>query len=78
MAFEQKNNSGSLFKNERKETESQPTHTGSVMVDGKEYYISAWVKTGKNDTRFFSLAFKPKGEPTRGGGGSNLDDDVGF
>jgi hypothetical protein len=37
-------NRGALFKNERKE---QPTHSdynGTINVDGKEFYLNAWLK----------------------------------
>lgn len=54
-------NSGSLGKNERKEKDTHPSHTGRCTIDGKEYWISAWVREGNNG-RFFSLAFKPKEE----------------
>lgn len=59
MAYEQKNNSGSLFKNDRKEQPSHPDYKGSVMVDGVEMWVSAWVKEG-NGKKFFSLSFTPK------------------
>lgn len=52
-------NSGILGVNKRKEKDSHPGYTGQCEVDGKEFWISAWVKEG-NDGRFFSLAFKPK------------------
>lgn len=58
---EKRDNSGTLGANRRKEKDSHPTHTGQCMIDGIEYWISAWVKEGK-DGRFFSLAFKPKQE----------------
>jgi len=60
MAFELRDNSGSLFKNEKKEKDSHPDYTGNGMIDGREYWFSAWIKTGKNGSKFMSLAFKPK------------------
>jgi hypothetical protein len=65
MAYEPRENSGSLFRNEKKEKDNQPSHTGTALIDGRVYQISAWVKTGKNDSKFFSLAFKPKDDAPR-------------
>lgn len=59
MAFQHKNNTGSLFKNDRKESERHPDYTGTIIVDGVSYWLSAWVKGGANG-KFFSLAVKAK------------------
>lgn len=59
MAYELRDNSGSLFKNEKREKDTHPHATGTAMIDGVEYYVSAWTKEGKNG-RFQSLAFKRK------------------
>lgn len=55
-----RDNSGTLGKNQRREKDSHPTHSGQCVVDGKAFWISAWVKEGKDGSKFFSLAFKPK------------------
>lgn len=60
MAFEQKDNTGSLFNNDKKEKDTHPDMTGAIKVDGIEYYLSAWKKTTKNGDEWFSLAVKPK------------------
>lgn len=59
--FEHKENSGSLFKNEKREKDTHPHMTGSALIGGVEYWVSAWTKEGKNG-RWQSLAFKPKTE----------------
>jgi len=55
MAYTPKEGSGSLFKNSRKSSESHPDYTGTIMVNGKEHWLSAWVKEGKAG-KFFSVS----------------------
>lgn len=57
------NNSGALFKNNKRTHDKQPEYTGSVEVNNVEYWLSAWVKESKNGQKFFSLAFTPKDQP---------------
>ena len=58
--FEQRQNSGALFKNDRaREGKNDPQYQGTCLIDGREYWIAGWVKEG-NKGKFFSLAFKPK------------------
>lgn len=64
MAYEQRNNSGSLFKNERKEKETHPDRTGTALIDGVAYYVSGWIKQGSKG-QFLSLAFKRKDQEQR-------------
>lgn len=71
MAFEQKDNSGSLFKNDRKEKDTHPDYRGSAMIDGVDMWISAWLKEGKNGQKFMSLSFKPKDEQKSAGKPAN-------
>ena len=58
MAYELKDNSGSIFKNEKREKDTHPHGTGKCLIGGVEYWVSAWTKEG-NKGRFQSLSFKP-------------------
>lgn len=62
MSYEQKDNSGSIFKNDRKETDKHPDSTGSALIGGVEYWVSAWRKTPEGKKVYWSLAFTPKDE----------------
>ena len=56
---EVRNNSGVLFKNDKKESEKHPHYKGSILVDGTDYWLSAWIKEGKSG-KFMGLAVSPK------------------
>jgi hypothetical protein len=60
MAYEQREMSGSLFKNDKKLNENQPDYNGSCLIAGNEMWMSAWLKTGQNGTKFMSFAFQLK------------------
>lgn len=54
-------NRGSLFVNDRKETDKHPDFSGSINVDGKDYWLNGWKKTSnKSGNEFFSLSVKEK------------------
>ena len=60
MAYEQKDNSGSLFKNDKKEKENHPDYRGSINVAGTDYWLDAWIKESKAGKKYMSLSVKPK------------------
>lgn len=53
-------NRGVLFINDRKEEGSnKPDRTGSINVDGVEYFLDGWIKSGQKG-QFLSLSIKRK------------------
>lgn len=57
MAFENKDLTGALFKNEYKQKNSQPDHTGTCRINGVNYKIAAWNRTTRRGSHMLSLAF---------------------
>ena len=52
-------NRGVLFMNNRKEKDTHPDRTGTLNVDGVEYFIDGWLKDGAKG-KFLSLSVKRK------------------
>jgi uncharacterized protein (DUF736 family) len=53
-------NSGAIFPAREKKTEKHPDMTGSLNVDGVEYYVSGWTKVSQKGQKFLSLSVNPK------------------
>lgn len=53
-------NRGALFKNNDKASDNHPDYSGKINVDGKDYWVSAWIKEAKNGGKFMSLSVKAK------------------
>lgn len=57
--FQHRENSGSVFKNERKEQPNHPDYRGSALIGGVEYWVSGWLKDGRTG-KWLSMSFSPK------------------
>jgi uncharacterized protein (DUF736 family) len=60
MAFVQREMSGSLFPNDRKEKDTHPDFKGTALINGVTYEIGAWNKKAGSGKEFTSLSFKVK------------------
>jgi uncharacterized protein (DUF736 family) len=87
MAYEAKDLTGSLFKNDRKEKDTHADYRGSVLIDGSEYWLDAWINESNSGTKYMSLKFKLKDQQQPSNGqrrpqpaafDTDLDDDVPF
>ena len=56
--MEQKNNSGAIFKNDKKTADTHPDYRGKMTVDNKEWEISLWLRESASGIKYFSAAIK--------------------
>lgn len=59
MSYEERDNSGSIFRVTEKKGEKFPDYEGKAIVDGKPKWVSMWIKEGKKG-KFYSIAFKDR------------------
>ena len=84
-------NTGMMMRNENREHDKQPEFKGSLNVDGRDFWISAWVNTGKEGSKiegkkYFSIKLTAKDAPkdtkpatkARVGFERDLDDEIPF
>ena len=75
-------NRGALFRAD-KVNDDDRDYSGTLNVDGIEFWVSGWVKSSKKGTKFLSLSVKPKNGPAgtnklQSGGGAPFDDEIPF
>lgn len=70
--YEKKDNAGALFANTKREKDTHPNATGTAVIGGVEYWVSAWTNKSDKGTVYQSLKFNPKEEQKGAStGGSN-------
>jgi len=67
MGYTPRENTGSLFKNDKKTNEKQPDYQGTMLIGGKEMRLAGWMKKSANGSSFMSLQLSEK---TAGGNGA--------
>lgn len=77
------NNRGSIWKNDKKETEKHPDFTGSLNVNGVDFWVSAWKRRADQNEKAPALSFSIKAKddtaPVKASTHiSDIDDDVPF
>jgi len=58
--YQQKDNSGVLFKNSDKTEDSHPDYKGNAMIDGTDFWFNAWINTSKAGQKYMKASFSPK------------------
>lgn len=77
--MDQKDNSGALFRNEKKERDGQPDYTGKCVIDGKELRIAAWLNESKTGRKYFAMKFsEPRQAEAPAAVSQDLNDDIPF
>ena len=57
-------NTGALFKNDKEGNDKRPDYKGKIDIGGREYWLSAWVRTKKDGSgKYLSLKAEAKDQP---------------
>ena len=79
--FEMKDDTFTLFKNDKEGKELRPDYKGKIKINGKEMAIAAWIKEGKNGKYMSGKVseFTPMPQETRDAfKQDDFDDDIPF
>jgi hypothetical protein len=79
-------NSGILTINDKGDNPNRPDRKGSINVEGVEYWVSGWIKDGKEGSKlegqkYMSLKLEPKEKSTvapKPAAPAPVDDDIPF
>ena len=58
--YEQKDNSGAIFKNDKKESETHADYKGSALIAGVDYWVNVWVNTSAKGTKYMKTSYTKK------------------
>jgi hypothetical protein len=78
MADKQYDNSGILFRNSDKSGERDRDYKGEATIGGVGYWVSAWIKEGKNGNKFLTFSFKAKDAAAANPKSAFAEDEIGF
>jgi hypothetical protein len=61
VSYEMKNDTATIFVNDRKTEETHADLTGTAKISGVEYYVNGWRREGKGSgKKYLALTFKVK------------------
>ena len=64
MTFEQRDGTGTLFRNDKGSNRARPDYRGAILINGEMYELAAWIKKGRKGD-FLSLAAKVSSDDAR-------------
>ena len=75
-------NKGFIAKNDKKEKDTHPDIKGAINIEGKEYWLSGWLKEKDGRKRYYVAATPkeaPKAKPApQGSGFDDMPNDIPF
>jgi len=67
-------NRGAIWKNDKKEKDTHPDFTGSLDVNGVQYWVSAWKRKPDQNEKHPALSFSIKPKEESKSKGKRVDD----
>jgi hypothetical protein len=61
VTYQQKDGTGSLFKNDKGDNPKRPDYRGSVTIEGRQWELSAWIQEGQKG-KYMSIKAQPPRE----------------
>lgn len=74
MAYEKREGSGVIFKNDKKGNEKAPDYSGTAFFNGKDVKVALWVKEGAKG-KFFSMKIEESAAPAENAKAAEKEDD---
>lgn len=82
MSTNERNNEAAIWKNEDRQKNTHPHFKGSALIDGVQYWVSAWKRDpdGNPKAPALKLSFQPKDapKPAPAPAQEQIDDDIPF